>query len=205
MIGLSVLLLTLKQVGLIGPPVQPLDSTAVTAIQSSTVSATAGKADVPPSAPAASATEPVNLLDTDSGAQLLYTNGGLFAEHWKTLFTGNRTTAMVGANDFAVLAVRGDKAVTFDTIAILVDGIYAEFGVKELAIHTSSTSPEGPFVKAAQITVPNHPILQKPFQEFHFAPVQARFVKLQVLSSHRELTYLGSIQLYADNTSHKFY
>ena len=202
-IGLLVLLLTLK-LGVIGPQVQPLDSTAVTAIPPSTVSATAGKADVPRSAPAASATEPVNLLDTDSGAELLYTNGGLFAEHWKTLFTGNRTAAMVGTNDFAVLAVRGDKAVTFDTIAIFVDGIYAAFGVKELAIYSSSTSPEGPFVKAAQITVPNHPIMQKPFQEFHFAPVRARFVKLQVLSSHRELTYLGSVQLYADNTSNKF-
>jgi len=111
--------------------------------------------------------------------------------------------AMVFTNDFAVLAVRGDKAVTFDTIAIFVDGIYAPFGVKELAIYTSSTSAEGPFVKAAQISVPNHPIMEKPFQAFHFAPVQARFVKLQVLSSHRELTYLGSVQLYADNTGNR--
>ena len=185
------LLLTLRQVGVIGSPVQPLDSTAVTPIQSSPVSATAGKADVPPSAPAASATEPLNLLDTDAGAQLLYTNSVLLEENWKTLFTGNRTAAMVGTNEFAVLALRGDKAVTFDTLAIFVDGIYAAFGVKELAIYISSTSPEGPFVKAAEITVPNHPIMQKPFQEFHFAPVQARFVKLQVLSSPRRTNLSG--------------
>jgi len=93
---------------------------------------------------------------------------------------------------------------TFDTLAILVDGIYAAVGVKELAIYTSSTSSEGPFVKAAQITVPNHPIMQKPFQEFHFAPVQARFVKLQMLSFHGSTPYVGSIQLYASNNSGRF-
>jgi hypothetical protein len=203
LIGLSVVVLTLRLIGVIGSPAQPLDSTAATPIQSSPVSASVGKADVPPTAPAA-ATEPLNLLDTDAGAQLLYTNSVLFEEHWKTLFNGNRTAAMVGTNDFAVLALRGDKAVTFDTLAIFVDGIYASVGVKELAIYTSSTSSEGPFVKAAQITVPNHPIMQKPFQEFHFAPVQARFVKLQMLSFHASTPYVGTIQLYASNTNGRF-
>lgn len=167
-IGLLVLLLA-PNLTLIGPPVQPSDSAAVGAIQSSTVSATAGIADGPPSVPSASASEPMNLLDTESGARLLYTNGGLFEEHWKTLFTGDRAMAMVGINDFAVLAVRGDGEVTFDTIAVFVAGIYAPFGVKELALYTSSASPEGPFVKAAQITVPDHPLMEEPFQEFHFA------------------------------------
>jgi len=204
LIGLSVLVLTLRLMGVVGSPARALDSTAATPIQSSPVSAAVGKADVPPPAPAAAATEPLNLLDTDAGAQLLYTNSVLFEEHWKTLFNGNRTAAMVGTNDFAVLALRGDKVVTFDTLAIFVDGIYASVGVKELAIYTSSTSSEGPFIKAAQITVPNHPIMQKPFQEFHFAPVQARFVKLQMLSFHGSTPYVGTIQLYASNNSGRF-
>jgi hypothetical protein len=204
-IGLSVLVLTLRLMGVIGSPAQPLDRTAATPIQSSPVSTAVGKTDAPTPAPAAATADPLNLLDTDAGAQLLYTNSVLFEEHWKTLFTGNRTAAMVGSNDFAVLALRGDKAVTFDTLAIFVDGIYASVGVKELAIYASSTSSEGPFVKAAQITVPNHPIMQKPFQEFHFAPVQARFVKLQVLSFHGNGSpYVGSIQLYASNTGSRF-
>ena len=102
-----------------------------------------------------------------------------------TLFNRNPTLATgTKMNDFAVLALRGDKAVTFDTLAIFVDGLLASAGVKELAIYTSSTSSEGPFVKTAQITVPDRAIMQKPFQEFHFAPVQARFVKLQMLSFH---------------------
>jgi hypothetical protein len=105
-----------------------------------------------------------------------------------------------------VLALRGDKAVTFDTLAIFVSGLLASVGVKELAIYTSSTSSEGPFVKAVQITVPNHAIMQKPFQEFHFAPVQARFVKLQMLSFHSggSTAIVGSFQLYASNTKGRF-
>lgn len=83
---------------------------------------------------------------------------------------------------------------------------YAPVGVKDLAVFTSSTSPDGPFVKAAQITVPDHAVMHKPFQEFHFPPVQARFVKLQVLSSHASgaTSYVGSIQLYATNTGSRF-
>jgi hypothetical protein len=46
--------------------------------------------------------------------------------------------------------------------------------------------------------------MQKPFQEFHFAPVQARFVKLQMLSFHGSTPYVGSIQLYASNNSGRF-
>ncbi len=80
--------------------------------------------------------------------------------------------------------------------------------VKELAVYTSSTSPGGPFVKVAQIIVPDYQNLQKPFQEFRFAPAHARFVKLQVLSFHPgasgNLGIVGSIQLYASNTDGKF-
>lgn len=102
-------------------------------------------------------------------------------------------------NGFAVLALAGDKASTFDTVAIYVDEVFAPGGVKDLAIFTSSASPEGPFVKAAQITVPNHYQPHIPFQQFHFPPTQARFVKLQVLSSHAggATAYVGTIQLYA--------
>jgi hypothetical protein len=46
--------------------------------------------------------------------------------------------------------------------------------------------------------------MQKPFQEFHFAPVQARFVKLQMLSFHPGGSYSGSIQLYDSNTNGRF-
>jgi len=207
LLGLSVLLLTLKQVGVIGPRVQPRDNTVEMPLQSSPAKAPTGKPEVKfddlkqtrvPPAPDVSAVEPVNLVDTDSGAQLLAAN----QEGWKSLFSGIPTSAVLSLNGFAVLALRGDKAVTFDTLAIYVAATDI-FNPKELAIHVSSTSPEGPFVKAAQVTVPNHRNMQKPFHELHFAPVQARFVKLQVVSTQGDLPLakVGSIQLYDSRTT----
>ena len=47
--------------------------------------------------------------------------------------------------------------------------------------------------------------LRKPFHEFRFAPVQARFIKLQVLSFHAlassNVGIVGAIQLYASDTT----
>jgi hypothetical protein len=78
--------------------------------------------------------------------------------------------------------------------------ITAEAMVSELAILISSASPEGPFVKAAQVTVPNYRNMEKPLHELHFTPVEARFVKVQVVSlqnDHGPNGNLGSLQLYA--------
>jgi len=202
LLGLSVLLLTLKQVGVIGPQ----DSTVAKPFPPSSAQAPTGRPEVKfddlrqthvPPTPGASPVESVNLVDTDAGAQLLTANQAA----WKPLFSGPPTSAVLSLNGFAVLALRGDKPVAFDTLAIHVEATDI-FNVKELAIHVSSTSPEGPFVKAAQITVPNYRNMQKPFHELHFEPVQARFVKLQVLSSQGDipLARVGSIQLYASNS-----
>ena len=210
MIGVSVLIFTMRQVGMIGPPLQ---SSVIHApggnVGERVPDAQSGQAtaqNILPPAPAASSTERVNLLDTEAGARLLSTNK-YQEQYWNLIFNPIPAVAPgIVINGFAILAMRGDKTVTFDTLAIFVGEAYAPVGVKDLAIFTSVTSPEGPFVKAAQITVPNHFVVHQPFQEFHFPPVQARFVKLQVLSSHASgvTAYVGSIQLYASNTGSRF-
>lgn len=218
LIGLSVLMFTLQQMGLIGPPLQssPVSAPGGQTVEKVPESRQAREKTVQleqsrvpdgaPPVPAASATELVNLLDTDAGAQLLSTNK--YPEtYWSLLFHSIPQVAPgIIINGFAVLALRSDKPLMFNTLAIFVEDAWAPSGVKELALYISVTSPEGPFVKAAQITVPNHYIPHKPFQEFHFAPVQARFVKLQVLSSHASgpSAWVGSIQLYASNVTSKF-
>ena len=195
LIGVSTLLFTLKHVGLIG------GLTRETTIPSGQARAPA----VSPSTPATVATEPLNLLDTEAGARLLYTNS-YQERYWDMLFKSIPATAPgITTGGFAVLALRSDKDVTFDTLAIFVDGVYVSHGIKDLALFTSA-SPEGPFAKVAQITVPDHAVIRQPFLEFHFPPVQARYVKLQVLSSYSSggSAYVGSIRLYASNTSSTF-
>ncbi len=69
--------------------------------------------------------------------------------------------------------------------------------VKDLALFTSTTAA-GPFVRVAQVSVPYFPNGRNPFHEFSFAPVEARFVRLDVLSFHSAATtgFVGSIRLY---------
>jgi TIR domain len=204
LVGLSVLLITLKQVGLIGSPTHPQDNPGVSRTQLPSGIAPVIRTTQPPQpqvaeqparAITASIVEPLNLLDTEAGARLIAAN----EESWKGLFGGKPTSTIVSRNGFAVLAVRGDKAAKFDTLAIFVD--YASVdNIKELAVYTSSASPEGPFAKVAQLTVPNYRNMEKPFHELHLTPSEARFVKLQVVSLQNDYGpngLLGTIQLYA--------
>ena len=92
-----------------------------------------------------------------------------------------------------------DRPATFDTLAVFVDSTDTN-NIKDLVISTSNESAEGPFVKVATVTIPNHRNMEKPFHELRFAPTQARFVKLEAASLRNDYGpngNLGSIQLYA--------
>ncbi len=204
LIGLSALLITLKQVGLIGSPTHLQANTGGPTSQSPPVASPAEHVtqlpsspavDKPPPVAAAALAEPLNLLDTEAGARLLAAN----EESWKRLFGGNLTSTIVSRNGFAVLAVRGNKAAKFDTLGVFVDYASTD-NIKDLAIFASSESPEGPFVKVAQLTLPNYRNMERPLHELHFAPAEARFVKVQVVSLRNDYGpngLLGTIQLYA--------
>jgi hypothetical protein len=199
-VGASLLLLTLKYVGVIGSASNPSDKPETPSTQSAS-GAGSGQSpqsqvrrDAPP-ATGAAYSEPTNLLDTESGAHLIAAN----EEGWKRLFSGRPTSTIVARNGFAVLAVAGGKAARFDTLGVFVDSTSSD-NIKELAILISTASAEGPFVKVAQVTVPNYRNMEKPLHELHFAPVEARFVKLQVVSLQNDYGpngILGSIHLYA--------
>ncbi len=206
LIGLSALLIALKQVGLIGSPTHLPASTAAPMSQSSPAVSPAEHVTQVPSSPAAekpplpavaaaALTEPLNLLDTEAGARLLAAS----EESWKGLFGGKLTSTIVSRSGFAVLAVRGNKLAKFDTLGVFVDSA-STYNIKDLAIFASSESAEGPFVKVAQLTVPNYRNMEKPLHELQFTPAEARFVKVQVLSLRNDYGpngNLGTIQLYA--------
>jgi hypothetical protein len=199
LLGASVLLITLKYVGLIGSASPPEGNSGTPSTESQPgadhgYGSRLGASPVP-LATGPPHTEPTNVLDTDSGARLIAAN----EPGWSRLFSGKPTFVVVGRDGFAVLAVAGDRPARFDTLAAFVDSTSTD-NVKDLAILISSTSPEGPFVKAAQVTLPNYRNMEKPLHELHFTPVEARFVKLQVVSLRNDYGpngILGTIQLYA--------
>jgi len=201
LVGASVLLLTLKYLGLIGSAPNQAGNAATPSTQAPPSSANPGNASPSeatrrtPPATAGPSAEPTNLLDTQAGARLIAAN----EQGWSRLFSSTPTSTVVSRNGFAVLAIAGDKPVTVDTLAVFVDYTSAD-NIKELAILTSTASPDGPFVKAAQVTIPNYRNMEKPLHELRFAPVEARFVKLQVMSLQNDYGpngLLGTIQLYA--------
>jgi hypothetical protein len=194
--GISILLFTLWWVGLVG---RSSDNVAVTPFGTPAEPASGARGDAlspKPTPDATPAPEPANLLGIDTGARLVNTNL-LSEERWSSLFTAIPMTANLYVNDFAVLAFARDTEMTFDTLAVYVDQTVATAGVKDLDLYISTRSATGPFVKAAQIRVPNFRDPQHPFHQFHFAPVRARFVRIQLVSFYLGGTgFLGSIRLY---------
>ena len=144
----------------------------------------------------------VNLLDTRAGAQLVRVDPSHTQSAWANVFNGGATSTAFYLNSFAVLSLPGDRVTMFDTLAIYVDR-WATMGVKELEVSTSTESAGGPFVKAALITTPDYQNLATPFHEFRVPPVQARFVRFQIVSFHPgaggNIGTVGSIQLYHRN------
>ena len=200
LLGTSVLLLTLKYLGLIGSTASQGDNAATPSTQSpapanSTGASASEVARQTPPAAAGAVAEPTNLIDTQAGARLIAAN----EQGWSRLFSGTPTSTVISRNGFAVLAIAGDKPVTFDTLAVFVDYTSVD-NIKELAILTSSASAEGPFVKVAQVTIPNFRNMERPLHELHFTPAEARFVKLQVTALQNDYGpngLLGTIQLYS--------
>jgi len=200
-LGVSVLLLTLKYVGLIGATSPPEDRSGTPSTQSPSGTdsgrASPSRVTPPPLAPGATHAEPTNLFDTDGGARLIAANEA----GWRRLFTGNSTFSVVGRTAFVVIALPGNTPARFDTLAVFVDSTSTD-NVRELAILISSASAEGPWLKAAQVSVPNYRNMDKPLHELRFTPVEARFVKLQVVSLQNDYGpngILGSIQLYSSS------
>jgi TIR domain len=193
-IALLFVIFGIRQRALVRPVQQTTDSPAAS-VQSSP-----DREEVPAQAPAAASMDAVNLLDMRAGAQLVRVDPSHTQWAWANVFNGGATSTPVYLNSFAVLSLPGDRGTMFDTLAIYVDKWATMIGVKELEVSTSTESAGGPFVKAALITAPDYQNLATPFHEFRFPPVQARFVRFQIVSFHSgaagNVGTVGSIQLY---------
>jgi hypothetical protein len=182
-----------RQRAIVSPAQQTTDP-PVTSVQSSPEREEASAQE-----PAAASKEAVNLLDTRAGAQLVRVDPSHTQWAWANVFNGGATLTPVYLNSFAVLSLPADRVAMFDTLAVHV-GTWAPIGVKELEVSTSMESAGGPFVKAALITAPDYQNPATHFHEFRFPPVQARFVRFQIVSFHSgaagNVGAVGSIQLY---------
>ncbi|MCC7274745.1 MAG: hypothetical protein IT561_18895, partial [Alphaproteobacteria bacterium] len=83
----------------------------------------------------------------------------------------------------AVFAFRGEQPHTFDTFTILVTETDPA-NLREFELLAGDEGPAGAFRSIGVFSVQNLQLLRTPYQEFRFAPVTARYLKVKLVSNH---------------------
>jgi hypothetical protein len=99
--------------------------------------------------------------------------------------------------EWIVLAAKGDETRLVNRIVIdptTDDPPYIGRWVRDVELQVSTTTPEGPFKSVGRFVVVNKPIKQT----FEFPPVEARYVRLLLLSNHGsdKAVELGELEVY---------
>jgi hypothetical protein len=209
--GIAILLIALKQVGLLGgaaptqstmpavvssPPV--VQSPATSPSQSITEPAPAvPSASVPTGAgsgKASAGATHTNLIDPAEGGKLVIAN----EDAWRRVMESKLTSAIIGTHGFAVFAFQDEKPAVIDTVGVFVEATSTS-NMKDLAIYASDQSETGPFRKISVLAVPNYRNMRAPVHEFKVDPFTARYVKVEVMSwqggDGLPNGYVGNIQL----------
>ena len=211
--GLAILLIALKQVGLLGgaastqstpPPVVSPPPAAQSPAASPSQSITEPAPAVPPPvAPTGSGSVKAaggeaartNLIDPAEGGKLVIAN----EDAWRRVMESKLTSAIIGTHGFAVFAFRDEKPAVIDTVGVFVEATSTS-NMKELAVYASDQSETGPFRKISVLTVPNYRNMRAPVHEFKVDPFTARYVKVQIMSwqggDGLPNGYVGNIQLF---------
>jgi hypothetical protein len=171
---------------------------APTASVQEPATATAVPSSAPPSAPAvdkpvvAAVTRPngtatssrMNLLTPDNGGQLLVAS----KDTWALTVDGKADSGAWVDQGQAVFGFKDDRAATFDTFAVLINAT-ADHNVKDVELLAGNDSPTGRFESIGKFSTQNVRIMKQPYQEFHFAPVKAKYVKIKPLRAHSGTNY----------------
>ncbi len=134
---------------------------------------TAGVAAKPPASVRA------NLFDPQNGAQVV----AAAEENWRNIVAMQPLACTtLSGRSFVVIELRADPPARFDTLAVHVDHA-SDYNLKTLGL-LAATKETGPFTEVAELEVPNYRNMRTPLHELRFAPVTARFVKLEIRDFH---------------------
>ncbi len=157
------------------PQVTPPSPTQ-TQSESESTPATTGSSTVAPGPPATAAR--TNLLSPSEGGEIVTASN----ERWNLTIDGKEDTYAWVDSGEAVFGFKDGRAASFDNFAVLVpsanDNNLRDF---ELLI---ANEPGGPFQSIGIFATQNVRIMKNPYQEFRFAPVTAKYLKVRALKSH---------------------
>jgi hypothetical protein len=121
----------------------------------------------------------VNLLSSENGGELLV------ATHpsWTSTVDGREETYAWVENGSGVYGFKDGRAATFDSFAVLIPE-QSNMNLRDFELLVGNDSPTGEFHSIGQFATQNLRMMKQPFQEFHFAPVTAKYFKVHSLKNH---------------------
>lgn len=132
--------------------------------------------DKPANGPAADGR--VNLLAGENGGELITASN----ERWAMTIDGKDDTYAWIDTGEGVFGFKGGRAATFDTFAVLIPNT-SDTNLREFEL-LASNEPNTAFKSIGTFTTQNVRVMKNPYQEFRFAPVTAKYLKLRSLKSH---------------------
>lgn len=139
--------------------------------------ATAAAPSPAPAPPAKSSR--INLLAGDNGGQLVVAGDPI----WKKSITNYDDEQGWAAFGEAVYAFKDQREATFDIFSVLILRTH-EANLKDFLLLAGSDSPTGRFEPIGQFSVQNYRMTNSPYQDFRFAPVKAKYLKVRLLNTH---------------------
>ena len=107
------------------------------------------------------------------------------SDDWAGTIDGKESGKQIsyGLGQSAVFAFKDQRPATFDTFAMLITGTEMN-NVKEFELLQGNESPTGAFESIGKFQTQNVKLFEKPYQEFKFSPVTAKFLKVKILSTY---------------------
>ena len=131
--------------------------------------------------PAVLSSKRINLLAKEHGGQVVAAPN----QAWGLLINDDAQNIGVSVNKSGpgVFAFKDERSATFDTFKVLIPGSN-DRNLNEFELLAGNESPTGHFESIGTFRTQNVR-LKSPYQEFKFAPVKAKYLKVQPLSSYR--------------------
>lgn len=120
----------------------------------------------------------INLLAPENGRIFVAGSG---AEMEKLIDGSERDWTLMGKE--LVVAFNDNRAASFDKFSILITGT-SGFNIAEFELFAGNDSPTGQFESLGKFTTQNILFAQKPYQEFSFPKVTAKYFKYKIISTH---------------------
>jgi hypothetical protein len=125
----------------------------------------------------------INLLAPENGGHVLVAS----SDDWAGTIDGKEGGKQIssGLGKSAVFGFKDERPATFDMFTMLIPET-RNGNVKEFELLEGNESPTGSFQSIGKFQTQNVKLFEKPYQEFKFSPVTAKYLKVKILSTYED-------------------